>query len=265
MSVEAAWHGPVCVRGIVCYAVFISVLPLSEIMLRTYWRVMPWWTTYWNDSQWWEWKRRRVAHTFTCAWPGRHEDIGSEAKKKCIARLTEIAFNLFSIFTVYNICNVIYLYVYIDILYIYSIYSQFLFIYFCNSSIAFSFVTPIENTLQQLLSLSTVGVWDNHNKNKSEHTQVLDCLTECLQCSCKESFIDVWAAASFRAVLSTIRLMERRGEEMKGAARPEWAIICKFCFVFLPCNPTLRTLHCLSLWVQQRQGGCVCAYACMCV
>lgn len=33
-----------CVGGIVCYAVFISVLPFLEIMLTTYWRVMPWWT-----------------------------------------------------------------------------------------------------------------------------------------------------------------------------------------------------------------------------
>lgn len=35
-----------CVGGIVCNAVFISVLPFSEIMLRTYWRVMPWQTDF---------------------------------------------------------------------------------------------------------------------------------------------------------------------------------------------------------------------------
>lgn len=45
---------------------------------------------------------------------------------------------------------------------------------------------------------------------------------------------------------------------------------CKLCFLlfiyiymyflnFLPCNPALRSLHCLSWLVQQRQGGCVCA------
>lgn len=42
MSVEAMWRRPVCVGGIVCYAGFISVLPFSDKMLRTYWKVMPW-------------------------------------------------------------------------------------------------------------------------------------------------------------------------------------------------------------------------------
>lgn len=41
MSVEAMWRRPVCVGGIVCYTGFISVLPFSDIMLRTYWKVMP--------------------------------------------------------------------------------------------------------------------------------------------------------------------------------------------------------------------------------
>lgn len=30
MSVEAMWHRPVCVGGIVCSAIFISVLPLRD-------------------------------------------------------------------------------------------------------------------------------------------------------------------------------------------------------------------------------------------
>lgn len=128
---SCVWEGGL--GGIVCYAVFISVLPFSEIMLRTYWRLMPWRTI--NCFKWLpamriiKKKRRRVACTFTL--PAR-SDVSISAQKqekknkKCIAKLTEIALNRFSIFTVYNICNVIY------------IYSQLLFIHFCASSIAFT-------------------------------------------------------------------------------------------------------------------------------
>lgn len=70
----------------------------------------------------------------------------------------EIALNLFSIFTVYNICNVI--------------YSQFLFIYICTFSIAFTFITLIEiDTLQETLSVGRcVG---QPLQKQSEHRQVL--------------------------------------------------------------------------------------------
>lgn len=96
---------------------FISVLPFSEIMLRTYWRVMLWRTTAWNDSQWWELKKAKSCSYIHLACPGRHIDIGLEARKlkNCIAKLTEIALSLFSIFTVYNICKVIYIVISVDI------------------------------------------------------------------------------------------------------------------------------------------------------
>lgn len=69
----------------------------------------------------------------------------------------EIALNLFSIFTVYNTCNAIY------------IYSQFLFMYICNSSVALTFITLIENTLQQTLSVSRC-VGQQPLQKQSEHT-----------------------------------------------------------------------------------------------
>lgn len=111
-------------------------------------------------------------------------------------------------------------------------------------------------------------------QKQSEHRQVLDCLTKCLQCVCKEPSRDPLTAAPFRVVLSKVE--ERKGKEgcNKGLNRMVEVNILgssvdtrKFfqSFLFLPCNPALRSLHCLSWWVQQRQGGCVCAYVCVCM
>ena len=53
-------------------------------------------------------------------------------------------------------------------------------------------------------------------QKQSEHRQVLDCLTKCLQCVCKESPRDPPAAAPFRAVLSMVK---ERNEERMGQNR----------------------------------------------
>ena len=53
-------HRPFCVGGD-CASV-ISVLPFSELMLRTYWMVMPWRTDLTPSG---ENERRGVADTFT--------------------------------------------------------------------------------------------------------------------------------------------------------------------------------------------------------
>ena len=85
---------------------------------------------------------------------------------------------------------------------------------------------------------------------------------------CKEPSRDPSAAAPFRGVLSNVegkKGKERKGKDRKGKegatrTRLGWGLIfwaaewtpvnCVFSFfVFLPCNPTLRSLHCLL-------GGC---------
>lgn len=138
MSVEVMWHRPVlCVGGRFggdCLlrsfhqcSPFLrdnvkNILEANALTNNQLFQVTP---SNENNKK----KRRRVACTFTL--PAR-SDVSISAQKqekknkKCIAKLTEIALNRFSIFTVYNICNVIY------------IYSQLLFIHFCASSIAFT-------------------------------------------------------------------------------------------------------------------------------
>lgn len=54
-------------------------------------------------------------------------------------------------------------------------------------------------------------------QKQSEHRQVLDCLTKCLQCVCKEPSRDPSAAAPFRAVLSKVE--GRKGKKRKGQGR----------------------------------------------
>lgn len=54
-------------------------------------------------------------------------------------------------------------------------------------------------------------------QKQSEHRQVLDCLTKCLQCVCKEPSRDHPAAAPFRAVLSKVE--GRKGREGKGLGK----------------------------------------------
>lgn len=142
MTVEAMWRRPVCVGGIVCNAVFFSVLPFSEIMLRTYWRVMPWQTFFFfllmtpSDEN----KKAKSCLYIHLACPGQHRHRrglrSKKIKKKMhckIDREKEIALNLFSIFTVYNICHVIYS-------------QRFVHIYICTFfSIAFTLITLIES------------------------------------------------------------------------------------------------------------------------
>lgn len=141
MTVEAMWRRPVCVGGIVWNAVFISVLPFSEIMLRTYWRVMPWQTFFFfffllmtpSDEN----KKAKSCLYIHLACPGhnRQETWAQKQEKKQTNKKPEmhckidgeIALNLFSIFTVYNICHVIYsqllfIYIYISALFFNSVY-----------------------------------------------------------------------------------------------------------------------------------------------
>lgn len=142
MSVEEMWHRPVCVGAIVCYAVFISVLPFLQIMLRTYWRVMPWWTIVSNDSWWWELKKKGeelLLHSPCLPRPTQTYRLRSKKTKMHCKTDREIALNLFSIFTVYNIFNVIYIYSQLFSSYVY------IYIYICTSSIALTFITLIEN------------------------------------------------------------------------------------------------------------------------
>lgn len=112
------WRRPVCVGGIVCYAGFISVLPffrdnvkniLEGNALNVFFFVFFVMTPS-DENFFFFKKRRRVACTFTL--PVRGHRLASEKmKKRRVAKIDrEVALNLFSIFTVYNIFfNVIYI------------------------------------------------------------------------------------------------------------------------------------------------------------
>lgn len=110
MSVEAMWRRPVCVGGIVCYAGFFSVLPLrhnvKNILEGNALTSMGFFMTP-GDERFK--KRQRVARTFTLPVRGRRL-VSEKMKQKMRCKIDrEVAFNPFSIFTVYNICNVIYI------------------------------------------------------------------------------------------------------------------------------------------------------------
>lgn len=103
-------------------------------------------------------KRRRVAYTFTLpAQVNIDIDVGSEARRKKNALQNwqrEIALNLFSIFTVYNICHVIYSQPFVHI-YICTFF--FNSVYFNNTDWK---SIPCRKHCQY------VSVCDNHYKNR---------------------------------------------------------------------------------------------------
>lgn len=77
------WGGTdrLCGCRFVCCSVYISVLPfVSELMLRTYWRVMPWRTA--GDMTPRGENEKATSCYIHLACPDPHLDLGSEARKK---------------------------------------------------------------------------------------------------------------------------------------------------------------------------------------